>query len=65
MNVPILLARQAFTLEPYRNAFKNQVGRDSPSTIAATPIIRIPVPKKKDYAIDKPKYLLKITFKKV
>jgi hypothetical protein len=35
------------------------------STIAAAPIMRMPVPKKKDEATEMPKYLLNITLRKV
>ena len=44
---------------------RNAVGSLRFSTIAAAPIIRMPVPKKKEEATEIPKYLLKITFKKV
>ena len=65
ISVPILLTRQAFTDEPYRNMFSKNVGMDSFSTMAATPIISIPVPKKKLEAMEIPKYLLKIMLRKV
>ena len=53
--------RQAKTDEPYKKTLS--IGEEP--TIAAAPIIKIPVPKKKQDSIDIPKYLLKITFKKV
>ena len=56
-----LLDKQANTEDPYKKIFN--IGEFP--TIAATPIIKIPVPKKKDDAIEMPKYFLKITFKKV
>ena len=61
ISVKILLVKHAETDAPYKNTLK--IG-ELP-TIAPTPIINIPVPKKKDAAIDIPKYLLKITFKNV
>jgi len=61
IRVTKLLVKQALTDEPYKKKFK--IG-ELPTT-AATPIIKIPVPKKKLDAIDTPKYLLKITFKNV
>ena len=64
-SVPKSLTRQALTDEPYKNKFKKDVGRDIFSTIAAAPIIKIPVPKKKLEAIETPKYFLKITLRKV
>ena len=60
-----LLDRQAFTDEPYRKMLRKEEGRERLSTIAAAPMIRIPVPKKKEEAIEIPKYLLKITLRKV
>ena len=59
--VSILLERQALTEDPYRKIFKIA---EFPS-MAAPPIIKIPVPKKKQDAIDIPKYFLKITLRKV
>ena len=56
-----LLDKQAKTDEPYKKILS--IGEFP--TIAATPIIKMPVPKKKDDAIETPKYFLKITFKKV
>ena len=53
--------RHAYTDEPYKNTFSN----DEFPKIAATPIIRIPVPKKKLDAMEMPKYLLKMIFRKV
>ena len=41
------------------------VGSPNPSTIAAAPIMRMPVPKKKDEATEMPNYLLNITLRKV
>ena len=42
-----MLTKQAFTEDPYKNTFKIAVGMGNFSTMAATPIIKIPVPKKK------------------
>jgi len=64
-SVPMLLTRQALTDEPYRKMLRKAVGIDRFSTMAATPMIRIPVPKKKLEAIEMPKYLLKIMLRKV
>ena len=55
-----LLERHANTDEPYKKIFKTL---ELPK-IAAAPIIKIPVPKKKDDAIDTAKYFLKMIFKK-
>ena len=59
-SVTILLERQAYTDEPYRKILRAGV---LPRT-AAAPMIRIPVPKKKEDTTEIPKYLLKITFRK-
>lgn len=59
-NVTIVLERHAYTDEPY----KNRLSREEFPTTAA-PIIRIPVPKKKEEAMEIPKYLLKMVFRKV
>ena len=56
-----LLVKQANTDEPYKNTFRIGVL----PTIEPTPITKIPVPKKKDDAMDTPKYLRKITLRKV
>ena len=61
----MLLTRQALTDDPYRKIFRKDAGSDRFSTIAATPMMRIPVPKKKLDAMEIPKYLLKIIFRKV
>jgi len=63
--VPMLLVKQAFTLEPYKNIFNNDESIAKLSIIEAAPIIKIPVPKKKLEAIEIPKYLLKIIFNNV
>ena len=60
-NVNKLLLKQANTDEPYKKIFKI----DEFDVKAPKAIIKIPVPKKNDEAIDTPKNLLKITFKKV
>ena len=57
-----LLLKQALTDEPYKKMLR--IEDDFPK-IAPAPIIKMPVPKKKDEAIETPKYFLKITFKKV
>ena len=53
--------RQAYTDDPYKNTFRSGVF----PAIAPTPTSSMPVPKKKDEAIDIPKYLRKITLRKV
>ena len=53
--------RQAYTEEPYRKILRIE---ELP-IIAAAPIIKIPVPKKKLDAMEMPKYLLKIMLRKV
>ena len=55
-----LLDKQAKTDEPYKKIFKIA---EFPS-IAAAPIIKIPVPKKNEEAIEIQKCFLKIMFKK-
>ena len=57
----MLLERHAKTDEPYKKIFNN----DEFPMMAAAPIIRIPVPKKKEEAMEIPKYLLKIMLRKV
>ena len=59
--VTILLERQAYTEEPYRKILSTELF----PIIAAAPMIRIPVPKKKEEAIEIPKNFLKITLRKV
>lgn len=53
-----LLDRQAKTDDPYKKILSNP---ELP-TIAPAPIIKIPVPRKNDRAIEIPKYFLKIIF---
>ena len=60
-NVTIVLDKHAYTLAPYKKMFNIELF----PKIAAAPIIKIPVPKKKLDAIEIPKYLLNITFKNV
>ena len=62
---PIPLDKLAFTDAPYRKILRKLAGSFKVSTMAAAPMIRMPVPKKKDEATEMPKYLLNITFKKV
>lgn len=59
--VTMLDDKQANTLEPYKKMFKKAEFEN----IAPAPMINIPVPKKKQLAIEIPKNLLKIIFKKV
>ena len=54
------LDKQAETDEPYKKIFKMA----ELLSIAPAPIIKIPVPKKNDDAIEIQKYFLKIIFKK-
>ena len=56
-----VLVKQANTDAPYKNTFKIALL----PTIAAAPIIKMPVPKKKHAAMDTPKYFLNMIFKKV
>ena len=57
----MLLERHANTDEPYKKILRPTLL----PIIAAAPIIKMPVPKKKLDAIEIPKYLLKITLRKV
>ena len=55
--------RQAYTEDPYRKPFRT-LPREFPRIIPIAMMGR-PVPKKKEEAMEIPKYFLKITFRKV
>ena len=61
IKVTTVLERHAYTDAPYKKIFNRELF----PKIAAAPMIRIPVPKKKEDAMEIPKYFLKITFKNV